>query len=75
MLKICARTRGKLDFNGRIFATSKPFSYGAGDGTQLELAVTALAFFNLYRLIALDLILKLNLLKIRMDIPSFKNYK
>ena len=32
-------------------------------------------FLNLYRLITPDLILKLNLLKIRMDIPSFKNYK
>jgi len=32
-------------------------------------------FENLFHLIAPDLILKLNLLKIRMNIPSFKNYK
>jgi len=32
-------------------------------------------FLNLYRLITPDLSLKLNQLKIRMDIPSFKNYK
>lgn len=32
-------------------------------------------FLNLCRLIISDLILKLNLLITRMDIPSFKNYE
>ena len=45
--KIEARTRGKLDFKGRLLTTTKPFSYGAGDANYFEPQLESLlAYFN-----------------------------